>query len=190
MDRHDIKRHVLRAVDGPTTIYLSHVTDTIFDENTGTTTTSPTRTRIRQPSPRTNLRTPGQREPASGCAESFTLRCSRKSRSARGSRSETPPSPSSSRPAVASPGHRQHRTSPASLRSTSCPACWAARSMPICPPHQEVFATRAGAFWWSKVETFSGNLAQKMVLDALSAQNLNRFSVEARGSSKRSSFPE
>ena len=71
MDRHDIKRHVLRAVDGPTTIYLSHVTDTIFGENTGTTTTSSTRTRIRQRSPRTNLRTPGQREPASGCAESF-----------------------------------------------------------------------------------------------------------------------
>ena len=34
MDRHDIKRHVLRAVDGPTTIYLSHVTDTIFGEDT------------------------------------------------------------------------------------------------------------------------------------------------------------
>ena len=49
------------------------------------------------------------------------------------------------------------------------------------PTSPRSVCAQGGCISWSKVETFSGNLAQQMVQDALGAQDLDRFSVEARG---------
>jgi hypothetical protein len=196
---------VLRAVDGPVTIYLSDVTDTIFGENTenydyivhsdqdraiesahqfANAWTNGDEHDILVAFHNATMQgymTPGQAADNQWlCTELYTSMQSQVEECKGIQKRDTPESviieARSRWPWSPSTSHVASQFAFNVLSSVLGSAIYA--NLPTSP---RSVCDQGGCISWSKVETFSGNLAQQMVQDALSAQDLNRFSVEARG---------
>lgn len=193
---------VLRAADGPTTIYLSHVTDTIFGENTENYDfiAHSEQDRATEAAHQFadawasgnqhdilvafhNATMQGYMTPEQAadnqwlCKELYASMQSQVEECKEIQKRDTVIIEARSRwPWSPSTAHHASKFAFNVLAGVLGNAIYA--NIPTSP---RSVCAQGGCISWSKVETFSGNLAQQMVQDALGAQDLDRFSVEARG---------
>ena len=193
---------VLRAVDGPVTVYLSHVTDTIFGENTEnydyivhSDQDKATESAHQFANAWTNgdqhdilvafhnATMQGHMTPEQAadnewlCRELYTSMQSQVEECKGFQKRDTVVIEARSRwPWSPSTAHHASKFAFNVLAGVLGNAIYA--NLPTSP---RSVCSNGGCLSWSKVETFPGNLAMQMVQDALSAQDLDVFSVEAAG---------